>query len=230
MYTLLLKLSGPLQSWGTDSKFDNRRTESAPSKSGIIGMIAAALGRRRDADLSDLNNLEYGVRADCPGTAIVDYHTAKSPVDEKLKFVTYRYYIADAAFLVGISSDDAAVLEMIEQALKHPVYPLYLGRRSCPPDQPLVLGLVEQSLTESLMHYPWLGSRKNNVQKPKFLKVYLEGRSGGIVRKLRDVPQSFNPENRRFHTRLVTESLIPLDDAGEQHDPIKELEDYDGTY
>ena len=44
MSTLLLRLAGPMQSWGTDSKFDVRRTGREPSKSGVIGLVAAALG------------------------------------------------------------------------------------------------------------------------------------------------------------------------------------------
>lgn len=45
MGTLLLKLAGPLQAWGVESKFDERRTLNFPTKSGVIGMVAAALGR-----------------------------------------------------------------------------------------------------------------------------------------------------------------------------------------
>lgn len=47
--------------------------------------------------------------------------------------MTYRHYLQDAVFLVGLESEDTALLQELETALKHPVYPLYLGRRSCPP-------------------------------------------------------------------------------------------------
>ena len=47
MTVLLLRLAGPLQSWGVKSRFTVRATELAPTKSGIIGMLAAAVGRRR---------------------------------------------------------------------------------------------------------------------------------------------------------------------------------------
>ena len=62
MSTLLLRLAGPLQSWGTDSKFEVRRTENEPSKSGVIGLVAAALGIRRNEEISELNSLrmEFG--------------------------------------------------------------------------------------------------------------------------------------------------------------------------
>ena len=49
MAVLLLRLAAPMQSWGTDdSKYETRKTEREPSKSGVIGMLAAALGYKRD--------------------------------------------------------------------------------------------------------------------------------------------------------------------------------------
>ena len=78
MSTLLLRLKGPMQSWGVSSKFDTRTTERAPSKSAIIGMLACALGRRRNESIDDLNALRFGVRIDDEGKLMRDYHTAKS--------------------------------------------------------------------------------------------------------------------------------------------------------
>lgn len=48
MATLLLRLAAPLQSWGSDSKFETRKTDREPTKSGVVGLLAAALGLRRD--------------------------------------------------------------------------------------------------------------------------------------------------------------------------------------
>ena len=74
MSTLLLRLAGPMQSWGTDSKFDVRRTQREPSKSGVIGLIAAALGiPRQDQEiLHTLVSLRFGIRVDREGTMIRD--------------------------------------------------------------------------------------------------------------------------------------------------------------
>lgn len=47
MATLLLRLAAPLQSWGSDSKFETRKTDREPTKSGVVGLLAAALGLRR---------------------------------------------------------------------------------------------------------------------------------------------------------------------------------------
>src|SRR5437016_606458 len=76
MATLLLRLAGPMQSWGTRSRFDDRDTERFPSKSGVIGLLCAALGRPRAASVDDLAALRMGVRADRPGVLSTDFHTA----------------------------------------------------------------------------------------------------------------------------------------------------------
>ena len=89
MSTLLLRFAAPLQAWGTDSKFDIRRTDREPSKSGVTGLLAAALGRRRDADLSDLCSLRFGVRTDREGRLIRDFHTVRK--DSKTSYVTTRF-------------------------------------------------------------------------------------------------------------------------------------------
>lgn len=76
MSTLLLRLAAPLQSWGINSKFEYRFTEKMPTKSAVVGMLAAALGLGRDADLSKLNALKFGVRADREGEETTDFHMA----------------------------------------------------------------------------------------------------------------------------------------------------------
>lgn len=145
MATLLLRLAAPLQSWGSDSKFETRKTDREPTKSGVVGLLAAALGLRRDdtEGLARLNGLRFAVRADQEGSLLVDFHTAKS---RDTSYVTYRHYLQDAVFLAGLESEDEALLRELEAALRHPVYPLYLGRRSCPPTLPLCLGIRQGSL------------------------------------------------------------------------------------
>ncbi|MGV9680370.1 type I-E CRISPR-associated protein Cas5/CasD [Nocardia sp. NPDC003482] len=73
-WVLLIRLAGPLQSWGSVSRFAHRDTELHPTKSGVLGMCAAALGLDRDDPLGDLTELRFGVRADHPGTPVRDYH------------------------------------------------------------------------------------------------------------------------------------------------------------
>lgn len=142
MATLLLRLAAPLQAWGADSKFETRKTGREPTKSGVVGLLAAALGLRRDESeaLTRLTGLRFGVRVEREGQLLVDYHTAKTQ-DEKTSYVTYRHYLQDAVFLAGIESTDTALLQQLQQALLHPAFPLYLGRRCCPPTLPLCLGV-----------------------------------------------------------------------------------------
>ena len=78
MWTLLIRISGPMQSWGTHSRFDHRYTDIAPTKSGIIGLLAAVQGRPRDADIADLSNLPMGVRIDRPGMLMSDFRRLAS--------------------------------------------------------------------------------------------------------------------------------------------------------
>ena len=123
MNTLLLRIAAPLQSWGVDSKFENRRgTERFPTKSGIIGLIASALGRRRNENVEDISKLRFGVRIDQKGELLRDYHTATTG---SKPYVTNRYYIADAVFLVGLEGD-VMFLETINNALNNPAFPLFL--------------------------------------------------------------------------------------------------------
>ena len=79
MATLLLRLAAPLQSWGTDSKFEVRKTGREPTKSGVVGLLAAAMGigREEPERLEPLNRLRFGVRVDQEGSLLVDYHIAR---------------------------------------------------------------------------------------------------------------------------------------------------------
>src|SRR5512143_1848278 len=130
--TLLLRLAGPMQSWGTTSRFDQRDTGKEPSKSGVIGLLAAALGIDREnwTDLEPLTRLSMGVRHDRPGVPRRDYQTAQNIISaDRSKIhdtaVTIREYLADAAFLVGLEGYDRPFLERAYRALRNPVWPLF---------------------------------------------------------------------------------------------------------
>ena len=225
MSTLLLRLKGPMQSWGVSSKFDTRTTERAPSKSAIIGMIAGALGRRRNESVDDLCALRFGVRIDDEGKLMRDYHTAKSA---KSAYVTHRYYLADAAFLVGLEGEDD-FLKQIQEALLHPYFPLFLGRRSCPPEGKVVVGIRDSALLDALQNEPWLNEGIKRQQKPSFqyiLDALSDERESTI---LRDKPISFNQEKRQFGYRRVVEiskrtSSLDISTIT-KHDPFAQLDE-----
>lgn len=142
--TLRMRFAGPMQSWGTRSRFDLRDTEAAPTKSGVLGLVAAALGRQRSTDLSDLAALRLGVRVDRPGVLMRDFHTAQEVrrADDsgtQPTAVSRRDYLADAVFLVGLEGTDRQLLMQIDHALEHPHWPLALGRRAFAPSLPVTL-------------------------------------------------------------------------------------------
>ena len=78
MAILILRLMGPMQSWGTQSRFSNRDSDLEPSKSGVIGLLCAAMGKPRDdlETIGKLFRLKMGIRVDRQGILKCDYHTA----------------------------------------------------------------------------------------------------------------------------------------------------------
>ncbi|MEU8540485.1 type I-E CRISPR-associated protein Cas5/CasD [Streptomyces sp. NPDC048717] len=216
-HVLLVRLAGPLQSWGVAGRFARRDTHTRPTKSGVIGLCAAALGLDRDEPLGELADVRFGVRADRPGTPLRDYHTvgggryplrprdlvtdhrrataaaktapalapAPTPgpdgqpqepygrhtldhwygspklieadpgsgalVSQQVRrhaLLTERWYLADAAFLVGLQYEDRALLDRIAHALEHPKRLLWLGRKACPPSGDLTLGVEPGTLED----------------------------------------------------------------------------------
>lgn len=217
MNTLLLRLSGAMQSWGVQSRFGVRDTGLEPSKSGVLGLACAALGIDRDDDksLTPLAGLKMGVRVDREGTLKVDYHTAGesgylragNDVERRNVILSNRYYLADALFLVGLAGDDLALLERIHTGLRNPVWPLFLGRKAFVPGEPVWLedGLkLGVALEDALNEFHSLSTRPS----PERLRLVLEDQqNGSIVRS--DQPLSFSRGNRRFAPRRLTVTFVP---------------------
>ena len=226
MAVLLLRLAAPLQAWGDESKFETRRTLPFPTKSGVIGMLAAALGRSREEPADDLSALGFGVRIDREGELLRDYHTVRTA---KQSYITNRYYLSDAIFLVGLESDDKAFLESLETALKAPAFPLFLGRRSCPPTLPLVLGIRDKALYEVLSDEPWLLPEYRQARiysdDERKLRIIVDDITSSTV--IRDVPLSFSKKRREFGWRGVRDcgyiEKKRTDETETKHDPFREL-------
>ena len=229
MSTLLLRLGAPLQSWGSSSVYDRRETDDMPTKSGVIGLLAAAFGRKRGEPLDDLNDLKFGVRVDIPGIRMNDFQI--TDMGEKLnKNISNRVYLSDALFLVGLSTENESFLEEVNQAIQNPKFPLFLGRRSCPPTMPLNLGIREADLYEALCNEPWLAPewrRKTlfrNMEEIQLRIVMDAAEDHGAIKK--DVPVSFSPYKREYRYRYIREmkaKTIKKESAEVEHDPMKEL-------
>jgi CRISPR system Cascade subunit CasD len=217
MPTLLIRLVGPMQSWGTASRFDQRDTGKEPSKSGVVGLLAAALGIDRGnwTDLEPLTHLSLGVRHDRPGVPKRDYQTAQhiisadhSKIHETA--VTTRDYLADAAFLVGLECDERSVLEMVHASLLNPVWPLALGRKSYVPSEPIRIenGVHDAPLRDALVRWPWIATQRRWEKLPERLLCSFESDDGSGVLKM-DQPLSSFAE-RRFGARFVRSEWIPF--------------------
>ena len=243
MSTLLLRLAAPMQSWGTESKFDTRQTRREPSKSGVIGLLACTLGIHRDDSvaLAELSKLSFGVRVDQEGQQLMDYQTVKSYKSKtnylaeaapEAAYQTYRYYLADAVFVAAVSSDDDTLMDKLESALHRPAFPLFLGRRSCPPTLPLSLGLRELPLEEALRAEPWQVSReqqkcwqRKHPGQTLYLRMLLDTSPGvASVAQVRDVPMSYDPTWRRYTFRNVKEDRAALRFSDTTHDAMAEVE------
>jgi CRISPR system Cascade subunit CasD len=202
----------PMQSWGVESQFTIRDTGLEPSKSGVLGLICAAMGRPREAELTDLANMRMGVRVDREGRLRSDYQIAQRVLSSDGKGVksgvtSRRYYLSDAAFLVGLESKDLSRLECIQQALLHPVWMLFLGRKAFTPAAPVWLqdGVrAGESLEAALQNYPWIYPWPKR-EAPSEVRIVMEHMAGEQIRT--DVPVSFS--QRVFISRRIRTTLIP---------------------
>lgn len=222
MAILMLRLVGPMQSWGTVSRFDERDTGKEPSKSGVVGLLAAAMGIDRDnwTDLEPLTRLSMGVRHDRPGILKVEYQTAGcASGDTVIKaggqqsedgIVSHRYYLADAAFLIVFEGMNIALLEKAHESLKNPKWPLALGRKAYLPSEPVWMENAVQDIAmhKALKEWPWIGNRRRWEELPKELLISIESNDGSGVLKM-DQPLSCYSE-RRFGARYVRSEWVPF--------------------
>jgi CRISPR system Cascade subunit CasD len=222
MPTILLRLMGPMQSWGTASRFDQRDTGTEPSKSGVIGLLAAALGITREnwTDLEPLTRLSMGVRHDRPGMVRQDYQTAGcAQADTIIKadghpskdgIVSRRLYLADAAFLVAMEGEDRSLIDNIQNQLKNPTWTLALGRKSYVPTEPISIddGIQDAPMLDVLTNWPWISSQRRWEDLPEKLLISYESKDEtGRLRM--DQPLASFAE-RRFGARFISSEWIPF--------------------
>ncbi|MEU8271823.1 type I-E CRISPR-associated protein Cas5/CasD [Sphaerisporangium sp. NPDC049002] len=216
MSGLVLRLAGPMQSWGEHSAFTQRDSLRFPTRSGLIGLLASAEGVSRGRSLQPYEALRFTIRIDRPGVQMVDFHTiggglprgvprpdgTQRPRDTAT-MVTRRQYLSDAVFTVAIEGPEQR-LDELAHALRWPHWQLYLGRRSCPPDQPLLLRQVDDPVTDLETRVP-LARRLRGDDKP-VAEFVSEGvmDAADAVAELADVPESFNRYDRRYRTRTVS--------------------------
>ncbi len=211
MKTILLKFAGPLQSWGSNSHFETRHTDYYPSKSAVIGIIAASLGYRRDEDrnIRRLNELNFAVRIDQVGTLLRDYHIArkyKSDGREDRTYVTNRYYLEDAVFVAAISHEDNSYMDEILRSLKNPYFQTFMGRRALPMCADFILDVVEDDIIEALKNYEWQAAnwyKKKYKDRILTLEIYADSKllENNVFTVRRDRVISFSYKERKFAPR-----------------------------
>lgn len=151
MTVLLFTVAAPLQSWGDTGRLDVRNTRKEPTKSGIIGLIANALGMGRSDSLDRFKTLRFGVRVDREGKWDSDFQT--TDYGKQNVKITKKAFLADAKFTVGIE-DTIENLQDYCVALTYPDRPLFFGRRSFTPGEPLQPRLMDKTLEDALLAEP----------------------------------------------------------------------------
>ncbi len=224
---LLLRFEAPLQSWGLRARWDVRDTGTEPSKSGVIGLLACALGYslndpRIGTELE--SHLKIGVRIERPGKVKKDFQTISGEIlradggtkgggGEDSTIISPRQYLQDAAFLVAVSSDSTELLARCHDALKNPRWPIYLGRKACVPTRPVLEDLTScyKDLEDALRNHPWdvkgVGGSSRKVPQPsQLLRCVIEDPAGIVVRP----DKVYSNPARMYLTRHVREFLVPF--------------------
>jgi CRISPR system Cascade subunit CasD len=160
---LVMTLAAPIASFGGVAPGEQRSSWDRPSNSALLGLVAAALGLRRDDETHHAalaQSLRFAVRIERPGHLLTDYQTAQTaPTPKGRAFATRREvlgadrietilsrreYRTDVLFTVAIATlDNSVPLDDVATALMHPRFALYLGRKSCPLALPLFPRIVE---------------------------------------------------------------------------------------
>ncbi len=240
MSVVALRLAGPLQSWGSRSRFARRGTNTEPTKSGVLGLVAAAQGIRRTDPLESLLGLRFGVRVDQPGQLVRDFQTAQRPRrdrDGSLGWtalpLSQRYYMSDAVYL-AVLEGDAELVARIDEALRRPEFTLYLGRRSCPPAGPIALGVRDHDLQTALASESWLASAHEQIRRRdtmvRLATVRDASETENATELIKDIPISFDPNRRDYSWRPIVRSEVEVAnprgvvDPRPEHDPMTVLE------
>ena len=218
---LALYLDAPLQSWGHQSRFDRRTTLSYPTRSGVLGMLCAAMGLGKTdlAGLVRLDSLELAVYGFTAGSRLTDYHTVGGGYDKKRQrqhigrkasgaagdtVLTYRDYLQGGRFgtLLGGTVE---LLQELDAALRDPRWGIWLGRKCCVPASPVAQGVFATE-GEALDHLRGLEARRIGceIDEVRVLRRVVEvaGFADGTD-TLMDRPLDFG--KRRFAPRRVSE-------------------------
>lgn len=239
---LSCQLYGTLASWGEQAVGESRHSATHPSRSALLGLLAAALGIKRDEEqrlmaLSDA--VCFGFKVSHGGILLKDYHTIEEPrEDRKAKHrytrrdellpkksgktvLSSREYRQDAFALVAVwlTENSTYSLETLEQKLKNPEFHLYLGRKSCPFSLPLNPKIIiANSFQAALDEYPLLSQDKVKPLGAESSTYYWENNPlGGMTAYDYHVPRYDQPLNRKQWQFASRDEYILLPTSGDRH-------------
>ena len=220
MRTVVVRLAAPLQAWGSSSRFNDRYTDLTPTKSGVVGMVSAALGYRRDQPelMRSVAQCRFAARADQPGVVGTDFQVAQA-LDGHQKStgvalpLSNRYYLEDAVFVVALEYEDEQFAAKVHNALLWPVFTAFLGRKSCLPCGEFVVGLFDESATNVLTRLSWRASphEQSRHGDTVSLNLFTDSPDGTLIA---DEPQDFNTDYVRHTYRGVARTVVMLPNPG----------------
>lgn len=224
--TIFLRLEGPLQSWGERAQWSVRDTAPEPTKSGVVGLLGCALGIGKHEPLSQLSqSLIMGVRCDKPGKRLIDYHTVGGGYDHPSLLtargkpkkssgrphteLTWRHYLCDASFLIAIQGK-SRIISQLTEAIQSPHWPIYLGRKSCPPSRPPFDGEgdfpdIETALMAQPLHSETLIERDDSLQVRAVIECH-PSKDGSVRRR----DEILSHPMRTFAPRYTYETLLTI--------------------
>lgn len=226
-YVLAFRKSSLLQASGEDAKWDHRFTQTMPTKSGVIGILASCFGLPRgDMQIIDLcKSLKMAVREDKAGTIREDFHTVKPEGDENLMFdgknvrtiITKRYYLENAAYRVFLSGEKE-LLEQCANAIYHPVWTPYDGRRVCRITSPMDPVIFESESLRKAVLTKDTDPRHITIYGGKSLRTEIEissqdevSENDHIIRR-RDQLSGYKNGLYEYDVRLVAASSVSFSD------------------
>ena len=232
MTGFLLPLDGPMQSWADTGFGQLREAGPFPSRAGVLGVVAAALGvPRADARLVALHEaFRVHVATARPGHVRRDFHTVDTRRPSPT--LTWRDYHHDARFAVLVEADDAAAVAEALDALRRPVYPAFLGRRACPPAEPL---LPDRHHPPTLAGLAAFADAMREARRPAHpggagpVVLYLDGHHAAAPEPFADAVVTHGTRRDRLvgphrayvnrpYTRLVASPAAPSDPHAETFD------------
>lgn len=227
MKILLFQIAAHLMSFGSSGAKQNRMTDSHPGKAFALGLLGAALGKKRSDPWHDLSkSYGFAVLTIRPGHRMEDYHTVSTSSGDRsfntrmeeveasdYTVETWREYISDGYFVIALWDLKDADLDDAAEALVYPTFEIFAGRKSCPLSLPLAPEIMEcETLSEAFRKY---GQKLYPALKPQNRQCVLHwephpnpGIESARVYLRKD--QIVNREKRLYRERSEHEGVLTI--------------------